>query len=302
MDTAMFSSSHRRGTTLFSAPVKIRLRPLEYSLSFRISDRKPHRFASPYQSIQDVHASPYLEPFPYKLIHTKLRHSFSTRSTYYQFVPTIQKTFIIVTRFRLHYIYIMCYSCGSASDHPNFAYSSGPPSYQHQQQTTRGYQYPHGNQNLRPPPLNTSYSCYSMNRTSSHGSSDSGYVTSHVPSRQLSQQSPSYSYDNQRSPDIEVVHAAPVSSSRHKKERRLSCGHISSRAHDLKRHMTVHFPPAPDELLDCQYEWCGRTGAHGFKREDHRKEHYRKVHMKESEYPKTGKGGRSGRSSGKSKP
>lgn len=81
-----------------------------------------------------------------------------------------------------------------------------------------------------------------------------------------------------------------------------SCGHISSRAHDLKRHMTVHFPPAPDELLDCQYEWCGRTGAHGFKREDHRKEHYRKVHMKESEYPKTGKGGRSGRSSGKSKP
>lgn len=244
----------------------------------------------------------------------------------------------------------MYYSCGSAGGHPNFAYSSGPPSYQHQQQTTSGYQYPHGNQNLRPPPLNTSYSCYSMNRTSSHGSSDSGYgtktpsvasprtqqsypdqsypdqsypvqsypVTSHVPSRQLSQQSTSYSYDNQRSPDIEVVHAAPVSSSRHKKERRLStpspsspseyhclypsCGHISSRAHDLKRHMTVHFPPAPDELLDCKYEWCGRTGAHGFKREDHRKEHYRKVHMKESEYPKTGKGGRSGRSSGKSKP
>lgn len=65
-----------------------------------------------------------------------------------------------------------------------------------------------------------------------------------------------------------------------------NCGHISSRAHDLKRHYTVHFPPAVEELLDCKYEWCGRTGAHGFKREDHRKEHYRKVHMKGSEYPK----------------
>ena len=74
-----------------------------------------------------------------------------------------------------------------------------------------------------------------------------------------------------------------------------NCGHISSRAHDLKRHYTVHFPPAVEELLDCKYEWCGRTGAHGFKREDHRKEHYRKVHMKGSEYPK-----RSGRRSERS--
>ena len=65
-----------------------------------------------------------------------------------------------------------------------------------------------------------------------------------------------------------------------------NCGHISSRAHDLKRHYTKHFPPVVEELLDCQYEWCGRTGAHGFKREDHRKEHYRKVHPKESRYPK----------------
>lgn len=66
--------------------------------------------------------------------------------------------------------------------------------------------------------------------------------------------------------------------------------------------MTVHFPPSPEELLDCRYEWCGRIGAHGFKREDHRKEHYRKVHMKENEYPKTGRGGRSGRSGGRSRP
>ena len=51
----------------------------------------------------------------------------------------------------------------------------------------------------------------------------------------------------------------------------------------------VHFPPAVDELLDCKYEWCGRTGAHGFKREDLRKDHYRKVHNEGSRaraYPK----------------
>ena len=58
--------------------------------------------------------------------------------------------------------------------------------------------------------------------------------------------------------------------------------------------MTVHFPCAVDELLDCRYEWCGRTGEHGFKREDHRKEHYRMVHMKESEYPQVGRGRFSG--------
>ena len=67
------------------------------------------------------------------------------------------------------------------------------------------------------------------------------------------------------------------------------CGHISSRAHDLKRHMTVHFPAVVDELLDCKYEWCGRTGAHGFKREDHRRDHYRKVHFQESDNGKRGK-------------
>ena len=59
--------------------------------------------------------------------------------------------------------------------------------------------------------------------------------------------------------------------------------------------MRKHFPQAVNKLLDCRYEWCGRTGAQGFKREDHRKDHYRKVHKKESEYPKTGKGSRSGR-------
>ncbi|CAF9942447.1 hypothetical protein IMSHALPRED_003684 [Imshaugia aleurites] len=42
--------------------------------------------------------------------------------------------------------------------------------------------------------------------------------------------------------------------------------------------MTIHFPPAVEELLDCRYGWCGRTGAHGFKTDDHRREHYRKVH------------------------
>lgn len=112
-----------------------------------------------------------------------------------------------------------------------------------------------GYKTLRPPPLNTGHSgnAYSMNRTSSHGSSDSGYATrtpsvasptqhqsypvqsypvssysvqsypaqNYTHSRQPSQQSSSYSYSNQLSPEIEVVRAAPISSSKHKKERRL---------------------------------------------------------------------------------
>ena len=53
--------------------------------------------------------------------------------------------------------------------------------------------------------------------------------------------------------------------------------------------MAIHYYPTQDELLNCRYEWCGRTGTHGFKREDHRKDHYRKVHMKETEYPKKDK-------------
>ena len=129
-----------------------------------------------------------------------------------------------------------------------FKLPSGPPSYQPQQHY--GDQYKLGYPTLRPPPLNTGYpsSGHSMNRTSSHGSSDSGYATgapsvaspipqqsypiqgypvqsypvqSYVPNRQLSQQSGNYSYGIQRSPNIEVFHAAPVSSSKHKKERRL---------------------------------------------------------------------------------
>lgn len=87
-----------------------------------------------------------------------------------------------------------------------------------------------------------------MNRTSSYGSSDSGYATrtpsvaspvsqqsyptqsyppqrypvqSYGAGRQLGPQNASYSDGHQRSPDIEVVHGAPVSSSKHKKERRL---------------------------------------------------------------------------------
>ncbi len=48
----------------------------------------------------------------------------------------------------------------------------------------------------------------------------------------------------------------------------------------------------PPVLMDCKYAWCGRVGNHGFKREDHRKEHYRTVHRKEIEYSKTGRGGK----------
>ena len=65
--------------------------------------------------------------------------------------------------------------------------------------------------------------------------------------------------------------------------------------------MTVHFPPSEEELLDCKYECCGRTGAHGFKTENHRKGHYRNVHMNGREYPfNTGRAGRGQRDREKS--
>ena len=117
------------------------------------------------------------------------------------------------------------------------------------------YPYTPSGQTLMPPTVNTGYpsNCYYMNRTSSHGSSDSGYGTrtpsvasptpqpsyptqsypvqnnsfqnystqSYFPSRQLSPQSPTYTYSDARSPSIEVVQTAPVSSSKHKKERRI---------------------------------------------------------------------------------
>ena len=79
-----------------------------------------------------------------------------------------------------------------------------------------------------------------MKRTSSNGSTDSGYATrapsvasstlhqsypiqshDYAPSRHPSQQSSSYSYSNQVSPEIEVIRAAPEYSSKQKKMRRL---------------------------------------------------------------------------------
>ena len=48
--------------------------------------------------------------------------------------------------------------------------------------------------------------------------------------------------------------------------------------------MTIHFPPSSDELLDCRYGGCGRTGAHGFNRDDHRTEHYERVHGEERDF------------------
>lgn len=96
------------------------------------------------------------------------------------------------------------------------------------------------------PPIDTGYA---MARTSSYGSSDFSYaardlfllnpppqqsnpsqnyqvlgypVQSYAPSglRLFNQQSTSYPYNNQQSPDIEIVRTAPISSSRHKKKRR----------------------------------------------------------------------------------
>ncbi|CAD6592621.1 MAG: hypothetical protein ASARMPREDX12_006280 [Alectoria sarmentosa] len=97
---------------------------------------------------------------------------------------------------------------------------SGPPLFYPQQPYASRYQDTHGYQTRRPDQLNTDF------------------------------------YKTQRSPDIENFPSPPSPSEYpclHP-----NCGHISSRAQDLKSHMTVHFPP--EELLDCKYEWCGRTG------------------------------------------
>jgi len=58
------------------------------------------------------------------------------------------------------------------------------------------------------------------------------------------------------------------------------CLHTSARPYDLDRHMKTHFPEAVSRL-DCPYArggFCRREGERGFTREDHRKEHVRKVH------------------------
>ena len=130
------------------------------------------------------------------------------------------------------------------------------------------YQYPPSAQTLRPPTVNTGYPSngYTMNRTSSPGSSDSGYGTRTLPkdspipqpsyptqsypvqnspfqnystqgyspqsyfsNRQPSQQSPTYPYSNARSPSSEFIEAAPISSSKHKKERRIRYNTVSIR-------------------------------------------------------------------------
>ena len=56
-----------------------------------------------------------------------------------------------------------------------------------------------------------------------------------------------------------------------------ACEADFSRLTDLKRHMrSVHEPD--QNLMDCPYSWCGRTGSYGFTRKDHLNEHIREVH------------------------
>ncbi|CAD6586191.1 MAG: hypothetical protein ASARMPRED_002468 [Alectoria sarmentosa] len=86
-------------------------------------------------------------------------------------------------------------------------------------------------------------------------------------------------YKTQGSPNIENFHSPPSPSEYPCQYP--NCGHISHRPDSLMSHMRVHFPPGQMELLDCKYEWCGRTGENGFIREYYRKEHYREVHMYE---------------------
>lgn len=71
------------------------------------------------------------------------------------------------------------------------------------------------------------------------------------------------------------------------------CSHSSARLHDLERHMRTHYSETVPRR-DCPYAsggFCGREGKKGFTREDHRKEHVRKVHPVKA---KSGKGEREG--------
>ena len=121
--------------------------------------------------------------------------------------------------------YSLSYPLNHASHHP-------------QKQHSSEYGYTPGYQTLQPPPLYLRYLSTGkfINRTSSHGSSDSGYATkassiastsyqrypiqSSDPSPQLSQQNAIHSYGNQRSHDTEALRIASTSSSIHK-ERKL---------------------------------------------------------------------------------
>lgn len=58
------------------------------------------------------------------------------------------------------------------------------------------------------------------------------------------------------------------------------CLHTSARPYDLAQHLKSHYPETVSKL-ECPYArggFCGREGQRGFTREDHRKEHVRKVH------------------------
>jgi hypothetical protein len=52
----------------------------------------------------------------------------------------------------------------------------------------------------------------------------------------------------------------------------------------MERHMNKHYPPGPDQLLDCPERGCGRVGEHRFKRIDHLTEHLTKAHGKKTRY------------------
>lgn len=64
--------------------------------------------------------------------------------------------------------------------------------------------------------------------------------------------------------------------------------------------MLIHFPPTSGIAVALQPWKAGRIGTHGFKTDNHRREHYRRVHMKDSEAQKKSMeiGGLSGRSDG----
>lgn len=62
------------------------------------------------------------------------------------------------------------------------------------------------------------------------------------------------------------------------------CEFRTKRRVDLERHLNMHYPTRPGQLLDCPGRGCSRVGENGFRRKDHLTEHLRKVHAMRIRY------------------
>ncbi|KAL6721390.1 hypothetical protein ACLMJK_000493 [Lecanora helva] len=144
---------------------------------------------------------------------------------------------------------------------------------------------------LSPPNLSASLQHpYNSRISHSRYSTPSSYSDSTAASSPPSLQeypTPSVSYQ-----PIEVDYTGPISAVKQNSARTKhpfagysclypGCTHVASRAFNLERHMSKHYPIPTEEKYDCPGRGCGRTGAHGFIRKDHMIEHLRNYHMQD---------------------